>query len=97
MAEMKLQVHLRHTAHVYRGRDLEPQSGHALKPGDTMTAANGKTIEVNNTDAGGRPVLADCLVANAVRFSACSSGADCRSGERQEGQKRSTKAWRRAH
>ena len=26
-----------------------------------MTAANGKTIEVNNTDAEGRLVLADCL------------------------------------
>jgi leucyl aminopeptidase len=36
-------------------------SGHAIKPGDIVTAANGKTIEVNNTDAEGRLVLADCL------------------------------------
>jgi leucyl aminopeptidase len=36
-------------------------SGHAVKPGDIVTAANGKTIEVNNTDAEGRLVLADCL------------------------------------
>ncbi|HEV2981064.1 MAG TPA: M17 family metallopeptidase, partial [Solirubrobacteraceae bacterium] len=36
-------------------------SGHATKPGDIVTAANGKTIEVNNTDAEGRLVLADCL------------------------------------
>src|ERR1700719_2620971 len=36
-------------------------SGRAIKPGDTVTAANGKTIEVNNTDAEGRLVLADCL------------------------------------
>ncbi|HLM87308.1 MAG TPA: leucyl aminopeptidase [Solirubrobacteraceae bacterium] len=36
-------------------------SGRAIKPGDIVTAANGKTIEVNNTDAEGRMVLADCL------------------------------------
>ncbi|HWG09871.1 MAG TPA: leucyl aminopeptidase [Solirubrobacteraceae bacterium] len=36
-------------------------SGHAIKPGDIVRAANGKTIEVNNTDAEGRLVLADCL------------------------------------
>ena len=36
-------------------------SGHAIKPGDIVTAANGKTIEINNTDAEGRLVLADCL------------------------------------
>ena len=36
-------------------------SGGAIKPGDIVTAQNGKTIEVNNTDAEGRLVLADCL------------------------------------
>jgi len=36
-------------------------SGHAVKPGDIVTASNGTTIEVNNTDAEGRLVLADCL------------------------------------
>ncbi len=36
-------------------------SGRAIKPGDIVTAANGKTIEVNNTDAEGRLVLADCI------------------------------------
>jgi leucyl aminopeptidase len=36
-------------------------SGHAVKPGDIVTASNGRTIEVNNTDAEGRLVLADCL------------------------------------
>jgi leucyl aminopeptidase len=41
-------------------------SGHALKPGDIVTALNGKTIEVNNTDAEGRLILADAL-AYAVR------------------------------
>jgi leucyl aminopeptidase len=37
-------------------------SGRALRPGDILTAANGKTIEVNNTDAEGRLTLADALV-----------------------------------
>ncbi|MCL2932639.1 MAG: leucyl aminopeptidase [Trichodesmium sp. MAG_R03] len=37
-------------------------SGHAIHPGDFLTASNGKTIEVNNTDAEGRLTLADALV-----------------------------------
>lgn len=37
-------------------------SGRALHPGDILTASNGKTIEVNNTDAEGRLTLADALV-----------------------------------
>ncbi len=36
-------------------------SGHAIKPGDIVTASNGTTIEINNTDAEGRLVLADCI------------------------------------
>jgi leucyl aminopeptidase len=36
-------------------------SGRSIKPGDIVSAANGKTIEINNTDAEGRLVLADCL------------------------------------
>ncbi len=36
-------------------------SGKALKPGDIVTALNGKTIEVLNTDAEGRLTLADAL------------------------------------
>ena len=36
-------------------------SGHAVKPGDIVTAMNGTTIEVNNTDAEGRLILADAL------------------------------------
>ncbi|MBY0548967.1 MAG: leucyl aminopeptidase [Candidatus Obscuribacterales bacterium] len=35
--------------------------GGALRPGDILTAMNGKTIEVNNTDAEGRLTLADAL------------------------------------
>jgi leucyl aminopeptidase len=36
--------------------------GHAYRPGDILRARNGKTIEVINTDAEGRLVLADALV-----------------------------------
>ncbi len=41
--------------------------GYAYKPGDVLTALNGKTIEVINTDAEGRLILADAL-AYAARF-----------------------------
>jgi leucyl aminopeptidase len=37
------------------------QGGAAFKPGDILRASNGKTIEVINTDAEGRLVLADAL------------------------------------
>ena len=36
-------------------------SGAAFRPGDILTARNGLTVEVNNTDAEGRLVLADTL------------------------------------
>ena len=36
-------------------------SGSAIKPGDIITQLNGKTVEVNNTDAEGRLILADAL------------------------------------
>ncbi len=36
-------------------------SGSAVKPGDIITQYNGKTVEVNNTDAEGRLILADAL------------------------------------
>jgi leucyl aminopeptidase len=35
--------------------------GRAYRPGDIITALNGKTIEVTNTDAEGRLILADAL------------------------------------
>jgi leucyl aminopeptidase len=37
------------------------QDGKAYKPGDILRAANGKTIEIVNTDAEGRLILADAL------------------------------------
>ncbi len=39
--------------------------GAAVKPGDVLTTRNGKTIEVVNTDAEGRLVLADALALAA--------------------------------
>ena len=37
-------------------------SGAAMRPGDVLTASDGTTIEMNNSDAEGRLVLADCIV-----------------------------------
>ena len=45
-------------------------SGSSYKPGDIVTAMNGKTIEVDNTDAEGRLTLADALCY------ACKLGVD---------------------
>lgn len=45
-------------------------NGSAYKPGDVLTAKNGKTIEVDNTDAEGRLTLADALCY------ACELGVD---------------------
>ncbi len=43
--------------------------GRAFRPGDVLRASNGTTVEVLNTDAEGRLVLADCL-AHAVLLGA---------------------------
>lgn len=37
-------------------------SGRAYRLGDVLTASNGKTVEINNTDAEGRLTLADALI-----------------------------------
>lgn len=42
-------------------------SGTSVKPGDIVRAMNGKTIEINNTDAEGRVILADALAYAAQR------------------------------
>lgn len=42
--------------------------GHAIKPGDVVTAMNGKTIEVNNTDAEGRLILSDALCYASEKY-----------------------------
>jgi leucyl aminopeptidase len=53
----------------YVGATENMPSGKSMRPGDVLTAMNGKTIEVLNTDAEGRLVLADVLAY------ACSQGA----------------------
>jgi leucyl aminopeptidase len=42
-------------------------SGGAVRPGDVVTALNGKTIEITNTDAEGRLLLADALTYSRRR------------------------------
>lgn len=57
IARLNLPIHV--TAVVPATENLP--SGSALKPGDILRAMSGKTIEVINTDAEGRLVLADAL------------------------------------
>ena len=63
IASMKLPVHV--VALI--GSTTNMPSGTAVKPGDVVRASNGKHIEIINTDAEGRLVLADVL-AYAKRF-----------------------------
>ncbi len=57
IAQLQIPIHV--TAVVPATENLP--SGTALKPGDILRAMSGKTIEVINTDAEGRLVLADAL------------------------------------
>ncbi|HEY4305633.1 MAG TPA: leucyl aminopeptidase [Gemmatimonadaceae bacterium] len=63
------------------GSTTNMPSGEAVKPGDVVFASNGKSIEIINTDAEGRLVLADVLVyaqrfkPNAVLDAATLTGA----------------------
>jgi len=59
MALARLKPRINVTALVPATENLP--SGTAMKPGDIITAMNGKTIEVLNTDAEGRLILADAL------------------------------------
>lgn len=43
-------------------------SGRATRPGDVVTAHNGQTIEITNTDAEGRLVLGDAISAASLEF-----------------------------
>jgi leucyl aminopeptidase len=57
IAELKLKINV--TGLIPATENLP--GGAALKPGDILKAMNGKTIEVVNTDAEGRLILADAL------------------------------------
>ncbi len=58
-ADLGLPVHL--TAWLCLAENMP--SGDAIRPGDVLTIRGGRTVEVLNTDAEGRLVLADGLVA----------------------------------
>jgi leucyl aminopeptidase len=57
IAELELKVNL---IAVIPSTENMP-SGTAIKPGDIITQYNGKTVEINNTDAEGRLILGDAL------------------------------------
>jgi leucyl aminopeptidase len=58
LAELAAPVHILGVV----GATENMPGGTAVKPGDIVRAQDGTTIEVNNTDAEGRLVLADCLL-----------------------------------
>jgi leucyl aminopeptidase len=58
IAQLKLKVNV--IAYVAASENMPGPS--ANKPGDIRKARNGKSIEINNTDAEGRLILADALV-----------------------------------
>ncbi|MDD3462824.1 MAG: leucyl aminopeptidase [Sulfurospirillaceae bacterium] len=55
------ELSLPYEIHAIVGATENMIGGNAYKPDDVLIAKNGKTIEVRNTDAEGRLVLADCL------------------------------------
>lgn len=57
IAQLKLKVN----AIAFVAATENMPSGRATKPGDIHTCRNGKTFEVNNTDAEGRLILSDAL------------------------------------
>jgi len=57
VSELKLDVEV----HVFIGAVENMIGGDAYKPDDVLVTRNGKTVEVRNTDAEGRLVLADVL------------------------------------
>ncbi len=59
-AAVRLQVV--HEVHAIVAAAENLVSGRAYKLGDVLTASNGKTVEINNTDAEGRLTLADAMV-----------------------------------
>ncbi|GAB1607736.1 aminopeptidase [Argonauta hians] len=57
MSKLELPVHIKAVIPLCENMP----GGRATKPGDVVTARNGKTIQVDNTDAEGRLILADAL------------------------------------
>jgi leucyl aminopeptidase len=76
-------------------------SGRSMRPGDILTAANGKTIEVTNTDAEGRLVLADALwyareqgATHVVDFATLTGAMSLALGDQYAGLFANDDAWR---
>ena len=65
---LALGAECRYEVHGVLGCVENMPDGAAQRPGDIVTAMNGMTIEVHNTDAEGRLVLADCLTYTARRI-----------------------------
>lgn len=66
LAAAKLAVNTRITAWLCIAENMP--SGSAIRPGDVLRIHGGRTVEVLNTDAEGRLVLADGLVAASEEF-----------------------------
>lgn len=60
LAAARLELPVRVTSYLALAENLP--GGGAQRPGDVVTMRNGKTVEVLNTDAEGRMVMADALV-----------------------------------
>jgi leucyl aminopeptidase len=76
-------------------------SGDAFRPGDILRAANGKTIEITNTDAEGRLVLADALwyarregATNVLDFATLTGAMEVALGDLYAGLFANDDAWR---
>ncbi len=65
---LALGAECRYEVHGVLGCVENMPDGAAQRPGDIVTAMNGMTIEVHNTDAEGRLVLADCLTYTARKI-----------------------------
>ena len=61
VADLDLKVDL----HMYVPMAENAVSGTSMRPGDVITMRNGRTVEVTNTDAEGRLILADALALAA--------------------------------
>ncbi len=61
LAQLVMQHHLKVQLHLLVPAVENVIAGNAFRPGDVFTARNGTTVEITNTDAEGRLVLADAL------------------------------------
>ena len=61
LAELVMKANLPVRLHMLVPAVENAISGNALRPGDVITARSGTTVEIDNTDAEGRLILADAL------------------------------------